>query len=529
MARKPSDDSPTFIERLATSQEARDAEFRHRRRAFDEMTVTPGAVADYSPVGWSVLKEMKSGVRLRKERAADANLENRFWCCLFRLGYPELNIGRSFRIEITSDGSLVEKQIDVFARDEETVIVAECKTADANKRKSLQSALGEFDSLKKPIANAIRKHYGKDFKPKILWCFVTEKIEWSDNDLARASQQGTKIINERDLNYIEELSRILGPVARHQFKATYLEGIKIPELENKRVPAVRGRIGGKIAYVFSAHASDIIRVSFVNHRDLRDPRGTPSYQRLVNPGRLKKISEYLSGGGYFPNSILLNFRKKPRFDMSQPSDDKDIQFGHLYFPDTYKSCWIVDGQHRLYGCALLPASSKQPTLAFIAFEMISAEEEARLFATINREQQKVQKSLLDELDGDLKWDSADHGERMAAIASRAIDLMNNRFGGPFEDKVSLPTLKDSEDRPLTLPEMRKAVIASQLIGRVSSTDKLFVPGPFYDTDNEKTLARLMGGLAWYFSLFRGVNPGRWDAGKEGRLCNNFGVDRKSVV
>lgn len=516
-------ESPSFIERIAVAPETRDAEFRARRRSYDELTVTPGAVSDYTPKGWTVLKEMKSGVRLRKEREADENLENRFWCCLYRLGYSELNVGRHFKVTVSAKGSTVQKQIDVFARDEETVVVAECKTAEENKKKPLQMALAEFDSLKRPIADAIRKHYGKAFKPKVLWLFVTDRIEWSDNDRSRAAQQNTKIITERDLNYIDELSRILGPVARHQFKATYLQGVKIPELEDKRVPAVRCKIGGKIAYVFSAHADDIIRVSFVNHRDLRDPRGTPSYQRLVNPYRLKKISEFLVGGGYFPNTILLNFRKKPRFDLSQPSDDKDIQFGHLYLPDTYKSCWVVDGQHRLYGCALLPASMMQPTLAFIAFEAISADEEAKLFTTINREQQKVQRRLLDELDGDLKWDSPNKSDQMAAIASRAIDLMNNEFGSPFEDKVKLPSVKDSMDRPLDLPQIRQAIISSRLIGRVAPGDKLFTPGPFYDTNSDKTLARVMGGLNAYFRQIRAADPDRWESGGEGRLCNNFGV------
>jgi uncharacterized protein with PIN domain len=64
----------------------------------------------------------------------------------------------------------------------------------------------------------------------------------------------------------------------------------------------------------------------------------------------------------------------------------------------------------------------QPALAFIAFNGISPAEEANLFTVINREQQKVQRRLLEELDGDLKWDSLDMKEQMAAIASRAIDL-----------------------------------------------------------------------------------------------------------
>jgi hypothetical protein len=136
----------------------------------------------------------------------------------------------------------------------------------------------------------------------------------------------------------------------------------------------------------------------------------------------------------------------------------------------------------------------QPTLAFIAFNGISPSEEANLFTVINREQQKVQRRLLEELDGDLKWDSPDMREQIAAIASRVIDLMNNQYGSPFEDKVKLPTVRDSADRPLDLPQVRQAIISSRLIGRIAPTDKLFIPGAFYDKDKERTLHRLIDGL-----------------------------------
>lgn len=390
------------IKGLTDSPESRASEYRRRNRTYNEKSVTPGAVPDVEKLGWSVYKKFPTRFKMRQPRQDDENLENRFWCCLYKLGFDDLNIGRNFKIDIKVGSSGLQRQIDAFAKDDETVVVAECKTAETNKKKSLQTDLGEFESLKKPIADAIRLHYGSAFKPKIIWCFVTDQIEWTSNDLLRAKQHNISVINSRDLDYIDEIAKVLGPVARHQFKATYLDGVKIPALQNKKLPAIRCRVGGQNAFVFSAKANDILPIAFVNHRDFRDPRGTPAYQRLVNPGRLRKIASFLEDGGYFPNSILVNFHKKPRFEQSAISDDKDIQFGHLYLPETHKSCWVIDGQHRLYGCALLPDANKQPTLMFIAFSGIGATEEANLFATINREQKKVDKKLLDELDGDLK-------------------------------------------------------------------------------------------------------------------------------
>lgn len=509
---------------LVVTAADRISEFKQRNRDYDEQSVTPGAIQDYEPQGWSVARELKTKFKLRKPRTDDHNLENRFWCCMYRLGYPELNAGRNFKIPTAEN---VEKQIDVFAKDAETVVIAECKTAEAYKKKSLQKDLGEFDSNKRLIASALRNHYGRNFKPKIIWLFVLSNVVVTQQDLVRARELKIHLLSDRELTYFEEIAKALGPAARQQFKAEYLAGQDIPALDNVSVPAVKTKLNNKPVYVFSSKASDISRIGFVNHRDLRDPNSAPTYQRLVNPNRLKKVAEFLKGGGYFPNSILINFQFRPRFDLALASNDKDIQFGHLYLPKKYKSVKIIDGQHRLYGCALLDEEDRDPNLFFVAFDGISGTEEANLFATINKEQQKVQKRLLDELDGELKWDSEVVSERVQAICSRAIDLLNAAYGNPFEDKVVSPGINASEDRPLTLPEIRKAIISANLVWRITNKDT-WAPGPFCcvkkgQIDNKATLDRLMDGLTWYFNEIRSFERDRWERGKAGRICNNFGV------
>jgi uncharacterized protein (DUF1684 family) len=83
------------------------------------------------------------------------------------MGYPALN-GDRFTVAFTrTDGSTGTKQIDVFTKDDDTVIVAECKTRDVRGRRSLQKNLHETALLQRPIANAIRSHFGSSFDPKI--------------------------------------------------------------------------------------------------------------------------------------------------------------------------------------------------------------------------------------------------------------------------------------------------------------------------------------------------------------------------
>lgn len=101
---------------------------------------------------------------------------------------PKINSGRKFTILIDRKGAEpLRKQVDVFGKDDETVIVAECKASGSFSRRSLQKDIEEFANLKKPIASAIRKHYGEDNKLKIIWLFVTENIIWSTPDKQRAS------------------------------------------------------------------------------------------------------------------------------------------------------------------------------------------------------------------------------------------------------------------------------------------------------------------------------------------------------
>ena len=236
---------------------------------------------------------------------------------------------------------------------------------------------------------------------------------------------------------------------------------------------------------------------------------------------MKSIGAFLDAGNFFPNAILVSFHKKVRFDISDKSYDRKSQFGSLYLPNTYRSCWIIDGQHRLYGCAF--AEDPPPTLVVIAFENISAALEANLFATINREQQRVQKRLLDELDGELKWDSPILKEQLGAVASRAVDMLNSEAGGPFFDYVCPPGMSTTPTSNLTLPQIKTGILQSGLLGRFSNATDSLVPGACTGRTNGDSLHRLASLLGWYFHWVRDANPERWEQEKVGYLRNNFGV------
>ncbi len=507
---------------LVVEQGAKRAEYGRRNKHYDEVTVENPLQKAREDEGWYLQKENKETVRMRRPKRFDEIIENRFWNILYRFGYTDLNKGRNFKITVGKGEEATAKQIDVFAKDDETVVIAECKACKIPSKRALLKDLNEFAGLMKPIADAVRKHYGDEFKPKLIWCFVTDNIRWSDEDLKRAKEHNINVIQGLELIYFEEFSKKLGQAARHQFQAEYLADQKVPALAGRKVPAVKTKLGGTTAYLFSALAKDILRIAFVNHRDLRDPSGAPSYQRIMKPARLKEIASFLDNGGYFPNTVLLNFHRKPGFEPKLKDDVSGISFGNIILPDKYKSAWVIDGQHRLYGTTFTESTYDTP-LFFIGFDSVAAGQEAKIFVEINAKQATVPPTLLSALDGEVKWDSQNPKERLSAIASRAVDLLNTKGSGPFEGKVVSPGITAGTSQPLNLRSIQERINQTGLLGAINPRTGDIIPGPCWDGASEASLERLVALLTVHFEQISEANPERWEAGKSGYLCTNFGV------
>jgi DNA sulfur modification protein DndB len=504
-------------------QQAREA--AKRKRSNLQITVAEGDVEARVADGWIFQKKVKGHkARLQKPLSIDAQLENRVWLLFYLMGYREIGGGRDFRIRFTRKNEQGgEKQVDVFAKDDETVIIVECKACEKPKKRSLQKDIEEFANLKGHIARAIKEHYGAKFKPKILWMFATQNVQWSTQDAARAKGENIHIITERELRYYLQIAEHLRAAARYQFLAEFLRGQKIPELANYKVPAIRGKLGPHKFYGFITNAEELLKISFVNHRSLDDPEGAPTYQRLVSRTRMRQISAFLKGGGFFPTNLLINFSRPVRFEQMSRDDTGELTFGHLYLPDRYKSAWIVDGQHRLYGFAHLPPDKRKQNLLVLAFEQLPKETEADLFVTINHEQKSVPKTLLDDLEGELKWESEIPAERLGAIAARLIGVLNSDIGEPLYRRFAQQGIPSTDRASLTIPAIKDGLRRSGLIGVVGLKRKEFRPGPLSGLNDSETLDRSRAALNLYFSLVKVGNETLWDAGRLGFVCTNTGV------
>ena len=500
------------------------AEFLKRKKSFIEETI-PGPMLDtYLEKGWELIRTNKGGShRVKKTKPHSDLLEDRSWCILYLLGYEHLNIGRKFTMALSDKENGPTKQIDVFGYDDSTIIVFECKSSAKREKKNMGAVVHEFAGYRKQISDTLRRHFGKDDNRSIIWAMLTNNVVWSDKDLERAEKSNIKVVRDTEIAYYYELGSRIGKAARYQFQAEFLS--KSKTLKDVKVYALRTKLAGKPVYNFFAPAKKILPISFVNHRDLRDPDAAPSYQRMVQKNRLKKIGDYLKGGGYFPNSIIVNFHSEVQFDILKPADEDGIAAGILRLPSSYKSLMIIDGQHRLYGYTQLDEHDDGPDLQFLAFEGITVKEETKLFSDINFQQKTVSRSLLDEISGEIQLDSPIPEEKLRAISSRTFDLMRSDLSNPLGDKIAGVDLTGGGSGLLKLPTLNTAVKEAGLLGTVrKSKDGVeLVQGPLVWKTPKQAIDRLFRFLTAYFELYEKAATDRWEGGKEGVIARNISV------
>ena len=498
-------------------------EYTDRARPYEHRSVPAAEADELIAKGWTEHRRFKTVVHVRRPRSHDERLRNRAWCLLYDLGYREISRGRDFQVLIrrrrTADHY---KQIHVLARDAETVLVLECKSRRTLGKEDLEHDLDEFASLKSPVSRIINRRYASSVKPKIVWMFVTNNIFWSGADKERARGQSIRRVTERELRYYEQLARHLGPAARFQVLAEFLEGQKIPALADRKVPAIRGKLGGNTYYSFVTTPRDLLKIAFINHRTLNDPNALPTYQRLLTRSRVTKIESYISSGGFFPTNLLINFKRRTRFEIVKADKDTGVTYGYLYLPNRYKTAWVIDGQHRLYGYSRLPDSFLQENLLVVAFDRLATEQEAKLFVTINHEQKSVPRTLLDDLRGDLDWGSDVPRYRLAALAARIIARVNDHFEGPFYSRVVREGIAATPQVCLTIPGLRLGLHQSRLLGDVVLKSH-YSPGPLAGKTDGDTVVRASEFLNGFFGCIQRSNRRLWAMGREGFLCTNVGV------
>jgi DNA sulfur modification protein DndB len=184
-----------------------------------------------------------------------------------------------------------------------------------------------------------------------------------------------------------------------------------------------------------------------------------TYQRMLNKGRLNKIRAYITDDGIFPTNIVINIDKnRLQFEkIHQQGDPEDSGIaGWLSIRPTYKSAWIIDGQHRLFAYSGHERAAKS-RLSVLAFEGLAPSEQAQLFIDINAKQKSVKQSLLQELYAELHWDAEDDAIRVRAIISKAIQDMDRDPESPLYQRVQTADAGKDDIRCISLTSVYGAI------------------------------------------------------------------------
>lgn len=521
----------SFNDGLVSGEEARKINVA-RSKSVDEKTVAAAKddalatkVQGEEQDGWVVVKKNKSSVRVSKPKPNDRQLEDDIWCLLYKLGFKELNANRNFTIKLGQDSPA--RQIDIFAKDDETVFIVECTHSQEQKPKSIKGLIDKINGIRDDVIKAIHSHYGREPKLKVKWAIATRNVDWRKADKERAAEANIAVITEQDIAYYSKLTDYLKEAARYQFLARYLKGEGVPGL-SVDIPATKGRMGKTTFYNFLISPFDLLKIAYISHK-ATSTNDLETYQRMVKPKRLKAIAAYIDDGGQFPTNIVINFKTKDPLRFHKIETFENSTFGTLKLPGQYGAAWVIDGQHRLYGFEF-SERGKNHVVPVLAYVNLPATEEMRLFVDINCEQVKVSRSLLNEIYANLNYGSDDPAERLEALYPRIALRLDEIPSSPIQNRVQTVSKDNDKNRCLTLITLTDGIKKNRFLGSITQNlpnTPMVQPGPLSDLsgDMDITTEKAADVIAGYFDLFAKGAPGNWQLGdaKGGFLCTNNGL------
>jgi DGQHR domain-containing protein len=517
------------------SDEALRSVWSARGKAVDEKTVTGGSATSLAlkvqgeeADGWRVHRRNKTSVRMIKDKSVDRQLEDDVWTLLARMGFKELNADRQFKIQMSDRAPA--RQLDVFAKDDETVFVVECTHARAPGDKSVKALVDKINGIREDVIKAVHSHYGRDPKLKVKFAIATRHIEWREADRVRAEGSGIAIITDEDLSYFRKLTDILRTAARYQFLGRYLRGEKVEGLRT-RVPATRGRVGKTTFYNLLMSPHDLLRIAYISHRAKEANEDLSTYQRMVKPKRLSAIGKFIDEGGTFPTNIVVNIKHDSlQFDVKENFGETST--GILTLPGQYGAAWVIDGQHRLYGYAYGQRSPKEDhsVVSVLAYENLPTNDEIQMFIDINTQQVKVSRNLVNEIVSSLDIEHEDLKRRLEALAARVALKLDSLSGSPLKDRILTVSQDKDNVRCLTLTSLADGISGNNLMGVLIKSGKSaqsIQGGPLSSAGGTaaQNLDKATRVLALYFNLFAEPLADHWALGdaKGGYLCTNLGL------
>lgn len=497
-----------------------------RSKTYVESKERRVALPELIEEGWTEFKSYKNAkfVGVRKDKRFDEVFEDRVWCLFAKMGFTHLNKDRYFEMSYDYQNPNITQQIDVFAADDETVIIVECKAAETIKdgvfKKPLEAFHGQMDGLRREA----QKRFPKA-KVKFIW--ATHNFIISPADQAKMREWDIIHFSDAVINYYYELSKHLGTCARYQLLGNLFANQEIRNMEDK-IPAIQGDMGGHKYYSFSIEPERLLKIGYVLHRNEANKNMMPTYQRLIKKKRLSDVQKFINDGGYFPNSLIISIDsggKGLQFDVSGTKvDGAHSRLGVLHLPKKYRSAYIIDGQHRLYGYSdsEYAFTNSIPVVAFVDLER---QEQIKLFMDINENQKAVPKTLRVTLNADMLWDSSDYNERRQALRSKIAQMLGEEETSPLMGRVVIGEDEKSPIRCITVEAIQNALKRCTFLTQFGKKNSITKDGTFDVGTNQGTCDILYPFLEECLRYVKNGAPEEWERGdsNDGMLTMNRGI------
>lgn len=217
------------------------------------------------------------------------------------------------------------------------------------------------------------------------------------------------------------------------------------------------------------------QVTFISYADVRriEDRDLEQYigiQRPLDERRVKELREYVTNeDASFPTSIILY--------VSAKDADFDSNVGIMRVRKNTEVAKVIDGQHRIAGLL----NYKGPTfqLNVTIFVDMDVEDQAYLFATINLNQTKVNKSLAYDL---FEFARLRSPQKTCHNIAKLLDV---RIGSPFHRRIKILGTATGKG----LETLSQALIVERLMPYISSN-------PMKDRDNIRRSNALVRASAY---------------------------------
>lgn len=417
--------------------------YKAKKNSNYEKTVEHNLVDQLQKDGWQIQSTLKTKTILSKPKTHSKKFEDEVWCQFYDLGFRTLNIDDNLKLPFSNEPN-DKKQIDVLAINNETAIIIECKSAE--KLKKAPSYKDEFDLLSLRLdgfTKSLRQLLNNSIKTKFVFATHNLRIDNDSVDMQRFYSTNSYLHNDSSFKYVESIIKNYKNAANYQFMGLLFKNQLINN-EKIEIPAVEGEMGGLKYYMFSIEPGILLKMGFILHRTKANEEEMPTYQRLLVPSRLKGITTFIDGadgqgGGFFPNSIIINFNTKKHkiiFEGSSKSTSSSSRYGMLKLPNAYSIAYIIDGQHRLYGYANSKFKDSN-TIPVVAFTDLPSIAQLEMFMNINQNQKAVSPSLRLTLEEDLFWDSERADSRIKALRSSIIKMLCISQNSPLLNKISI--------------------------------------------------------------------------------------------